>query len=173
VRLIEDNAMPQASASSLEVHAGSLRRYLYTLGADVAQLDDLVQEAFVIALNKNVQALGAERAAAYLRGIGKNLILRARRFAAAKREVELAHEVWEEECGAGPDDEVVQALRLCAERLPERSRLLLSRAYVEGLSRSVIASEFGMRPGGLKTALRRLRAELRACIARRIRGVRS
>ena len=55
-----------------------LRRYLYVLGAHADRLDDLVQDAFVIALEKRPEDRGEAAFGAFLRAIGKNLVLRER-----------------------------------------------------------------------------------------------
>ena len=64
----------------------------------------------------------------------------------------------------------VDALRSCIDGLPERSRELLRRCYADDAGRHELGDEFGLAVDGVKTALRRLRAALRECIERRIRG---
>lgn len=147
-----------------------LRRYLYVLGAGADRIDDLAQEVFVVALHKLLVDRGPAATAQFLRGVAKNLLLRQRRSFAARREVELGDEVWREQCGEGPEDRRASALRNCVEGLPERSRRLLQRCYADGAGRHELGAEFGMAADGIKTTLRRLRAALRACIERRMRG---
>ena len=145
-----------------------LRRYLFVLGAPAGRVDDLVQDVFALVLEKKVEDRGEAAAGSFLRGVAKNLLLRARRSHVARREVELADEVWRQECGQGSGDDRVEALRHCVGDLPERSRMLLRRAYEDGEGREAIGAEFGMVPNGVKTALRRLRAALRECVERRL-----
>ncbi len=161
---------PRPVALALPPHAAMLRRYLYVLGARSDRIDDLVQEVFVVALGKDLDDRGPAAAGAFLRGVAKNLLLRDRRSAAARREVELGDEVWREQCGKGDGDARVDALRTCIGGLPDRSRLLLRRCYADGAGRRELGAEFGMVGDGIKTALRRLRAALRACVERRLRG---
>jgi RNA polymerase sigma-70 factor (ECF subfamily) len=151
-------------------HGAMLRRYLFVLGARADRLDDLVQEVFVLVLQKGLDDRGAAAAGAFLRGVAKNLLLRERRSAGARREVELADEVWREQCGERDGGERIDALRGCLTALPERSRALLQRTYADGLGRAAVAAELGMRADGVKTALRRLRDGLRECVERRMRG---
>jgi len=99
-------------------------------------------------------------------------LLRDRRTAASRREVELVHEVWEQQCADGSGDARIALLQRCIEGLPERSRALLQQTYAEGLGRDELAGRFGMRRDGIKTALRRLRAALRDCVERRRDGER-
>ena len=167
--------MPAAMHSSedrllrtgLRTHVPMLRRYLYVLGARPDRLDDLVQEALVVALQRAID-LRDERVdvRAFLCGVAKNLLLRDRRSAVRRREVELADAVWNEEPG---DDARIDALRRCVAELPERSRHLLERTYRDDAGRAETARELGMRRDGVKTALRRLREGLRACVERRLR----
>ncbi|MCB9876636.1 MAG: hypothetical protein H6835_03450 [Planctomycetes bacterium] len=162
-------APERGAAPELPPHAAMLRRYLWVLGARGDRIEDLVQEAFVVALQKGLADRGQAAASAFLRGVAKNLLLRERRSRAMRREVELADAVWHEQCGGDGDDRV-EALRRCVEALPDKSRALLTRCYQGGAGREALGAEFGMVPDGIKTALRRLRAGLRECIERRLRG---
>ena len=155
--------------AELGAHAPLLRRYLYVLGVRHDRIDDLVQEAIVVALQRRIDVREGRGDAlrAFLCGVAKNLVLRERRSAAARREVELADDVWHEEPG---DDARVDALRRCVGELPERSRKLLERTYADDAGRADAARELGMRADGVKTALRRLRTALRECVERRLRG---
>lgn len=159
----------QAPPGTLELalHAPMLRRYLFVLGAGVDRLDDLVQETFVLLLQKEIEDRGPHAVAAFLRGVAKNLLLRERRSWRARREVEGADEVWQRECGDDGDARI-DALRACVGELPERSRDLLHRHYADHEGRAEIAAALAMTPDGVKTALRRLRDGLRACIERRM-----
>ena len=153
--------------AALDRHRAMLRRYTAVLGAPAGALDDLLQEVFVVVLGKPFVDRGPAATGALLRAIARNLVLRARRTAAARREVELAHEVWCEEAGDDDGDPRVEALRACVEALPARGQQLLQLSYVDGLDRQAVARAVGMRPFGVKTAMRRLRAALRACLERR------
>jgi len=149
-----------------------LRRYLITLGVAVDRVDDLVQDVFVIALEKWPAVRGNSGKAGWMRGVARNLFLRACRSAALRREVELADEVWHEECFEGDGDELVAALRVCVRGLPQRSQRMLQRAYGQGDGRAVLAREFRVTANGVKTALRRLRSALKQCMERRLRSER-
>ena len=155
----------------LAPRAAMLRRYLFVLGCGADRLDDVVQEVFVVVLQKGFEDRGEPAAGVLLRSIARNVLLRSRRSAAARREVELAHEVWCEDGGDGDGDERVDALRACVDALSERSRALLHGAYGDEHGRIELAQSHGMRPQGVKTALRRLRELLRACVERK-RGAR-
>ena len=147
-----------------------LRRYLLTLGARPDRVDDLIQEAFVVSLQKAVEDRGRAAVGSWLRGVARNLLLRERRSAGARREVELAGEVWREQCGDGDGGELVHTLRECIRQLPPRGQAMVQRVYGDGVGRAPVGAEFGLVADGVKTALRRLRAALKACVERRRRG---
>ena len=166
----ETKARPAFARPELTPHVGMLRRYLFVLGASAGRLDDLVQEVFVVTLAKNVEDRGEGPVGAFLRAVARNLLLRERRDAARCREVELADQVWHEQCGDDDGAARLAALRRCVAALPARSRDLLARCYGDGAGRNVVGAEFGMVANGVKTALRRVRAALRECVQRRLRG---
>lgn len=160
----------QAATATLALapHAPMLRRYLFVLGAAVDRLDDLVQETFVLVLQKQPEDRGPRAVAGFLRGVAKNLLLRERRSQRARREVEGADELWQRECGDDGDARI-DALQQCVGELPERSRELVQRHYANHEGRAEIAAAMAMTPDGVKTALRRVRDGLRECVERRLR----
>ena len=153
--------------AALERHRAALRRYLRVLGADDSTADDLVQEVFVVALERpDFDASVAARAFVFLRTTARHLWLKSHRRTLSRREVEHADEVWQQHC-EGDGRDYVDALRRCVAELPERSRALLEATYAERASRADSARAFGMSEHGIKSALRRLRARLHECIERR------
>jgi RNA polymerase sigma factor (sigma-70 family) len=156
--------------AALDCHTAMLRRYLLTLGARPDRIGDLIQEAFVVSLQKGVEDQGRAAIASWLRGVVRNLLLRERRSAGARREVELAGEVWRERCADGDGDELVDAMRECIRQLPARGQAIVQRVYGDGDGRAAIGAEFGLVADGVKTALRRLRTALKECLERRLRG---
>ena len=161
---------PPAEASALAPYAPMLQRYLFVLGGRGDRIDDLVQEVFVLALQKELPPDEPGRRAAFLRGVARNLLLRDRRSEAARREIEIADEVWQRQCDDGDGEDRLAALRNCVAALPRKSRELLQRCYADGAGRAELGGEFGLAPDGVKTTLRRLREGLRHCIERRLRG---
>lgn len=155
------------AAEALAAHAAMLRRYLFTLGAAADRIEDLVQQVFVLALEKDLEDRGPAALGSWLRTAGKHLLLRERRSASARREVELGDEVWREECGDDGAD-LVEALRECLRRLPPRGRALVQATYGDGFGRLAAGAAVGLAADGVKTALRRVRAALKRCVRDRI-----
>lgn len=170
-RMSVSTARTPLAAASLSPFAPMLRRYVHVLGVPVDRGDDLVQDVFVAVLQKAFEDRGEPAVGALLRAVARHVVLRSRRGEAARREVELAHEVWCEDGGDRDGDERVDALRACIDALPDRGRVLLRGAYQEELGRAALARRLGLRPDGVKTALRRLRDALRACVERKRAGV--
>lgn len=146
--------------------ARTVRRYLAVLGAAGADLDDLLQETFVVLLQRDFADRGPAAAATFLRTTARFLFLRRHRGLLGQ--VEAADAVWERRCGEDDGAGYLAALRACVERLPARSRQLVQLGYDDELGRAAIARELGMKADGVKTALRRVRDALRQCIERRL-----
>ena len=168
-------ATPPAAAQRLDrsaaeqlwgEHAAQLRRYLRVLGAAGQDLDDLLQETFVVLLQRPFEVRSGAQVATFLRSTARFLFLRRDR--GRLPEVEAADAVWERNCGNDDGDGYLAALRECVEQLPERSRRLVELGYDDELGRAAIARELGMKADGVKTALRRLRDGLRQCVERRL-----
>ena len=148
-----------------------LRRYLYVLGAPRDLLEDLLQQTLALAIERRRDLSPTD--GPWLRTTAKHMLLREWTSRRRRREVELADELWREEHADDErDDDRVAALRACTEMVPARSRSLLRRTYLDGHGRAATGAELGMTASGVKTALRRLRDELRKCVERRLGGTR-
>ena len=165
---IPEQRVPADVGAAIERHRPALWRYLRVLGADDATADDLVQESFLVALER--PDFDASRPAAtfsFLRTTARHRWLKSQRCRLTRREVEHADELWQQQCGDDGAGDYVDALRACVDELPARSRQLLEQTYHEGAGRAASARRFGMSENGVKSALRRLRTALHACIERR------
>jgi RNA polymerase sigma-70 factor, ECF subfamily len=152
-----------------ERERAALWRYARTLGADAHAADDLVQEAFAIALARPGFDFTVPAAVfTFLRTTCRQLWLRSRVRTISEREVDEADRVWTARCGEGDGNQYLDALRACVERLPARSQQLLTATYADGEGRSAAGARFGIGEQGTKSALRRLRAFLHDCIRRRL-----
>lgn len=163
----------------IEAHQALLYRYIRFLGAQPAVAEDLVQETFLATLRLGLRCPGNGADdpgwAAWLRGVARNLFLahcrKQRQRDAAPIEqvdVERADALWLDRCGS---DELwhrqLEALEHCLSYLSSIQRDMVKQRYASQLGRDAMARKFGMSEDGIKTALRRIRAQLAQCITDR------
>ncbi len=154
------------AAALLARHRPAIARYLRVLGARGDELDDLLQETSFVLLSRPFVHTGDGPTRAFLRTTARQLFLR--RYRDLQPQVEAADEVWDQRCGDDGGDAYLDALRHCLQTLPARSRALVLECHEPDAVRDAVAARFGLSMEGIKTALRRLRATLRACIERRL-----
>jgi RNA polymerase sigma-70 factor (ECF subfamily) len=146
------------------------------LGAAREVAQDLTQETFVVAFQKNAQGQLNQtyNLAAWLRGVSRNLFLafcRRNRTSPVHIDsgyVERAEGLWAHEFIGADCSDHLAALRQCLQRLPRRQQEMLRLQYSLQKSRAEIAAVSGLTEDGVKTAMRRLRAALGQCIQRRL-----
>lgn len=80
---------------------------------------------------------------------------------------EQALDHWATEEAAPPEPPQIDRLRLCLERLTERSRTLIHNHYVDGMNQADAARSVGMSHDAGRTALSRVRRQLAHCIEQR------
>lgn len=164
-------------AELIDAHQAELFRYLKYLGADHAVAEDLLQDVFLRAFKAaSVPDMGhLNLRRAWLRRIAQNLFLdHCRRKSVSpvafdSDTAEQAEAFWQSEFL--PQDDgygYVEALELCLETLPERSRAMVDSFYTRRCSRDEMAQDFAISPDGVKMALRRIRELLGDCIQQRL-----
>ena len=141
------------------LYAASYRRLLGQLigvTGNVAEAEDVVQEAFVRGLDHPARLLGADNPEASLRTVAVNLARSRRRR--AQRLVGLAPRLVEEPRDADTDGHVIllQALR----RLPAGQREVIALHHLADLTVEQVADTLGLPTGTVKTRLSRGRAAL-------------
>ena len=170
--------MDRASFEALvKAHQAELYRYARYLGADDAAAEDLVQDTFLVAFGAALPAETADMRvrAAWLRGALRNLFLRYCRRRRASQVVpepellEQAEAVWKSEfLRSGDGFDYIVALRKCIRALPEKQRAALDMQYAQRKSRDEMAQLWGMTEDGIKSLMRRIRADLAECIRKRL-----
>ncbi|MBM4034477.1 MAG: RNA polymerase sigma factor [Planctomycetes bacterium] len=164
-------------AALVRIHQAEVYRYVRYLGAEAHAAEDLVQETFLAAFRSDAppEAADVRGAAAWLRGIARNLFLRycrSRKTSPVKVDsalVERAEGVWASEFLRGGDGfDYVEALRKCLDALSEKQRHVLDLRYAQKKSRSEMARLLEMSEDGIKSLLRRIRAALAECVRRRL-----
>lgn len=161
-----------ASAAEL-IRRSELRIRLYS--AKVAprpdMAEDIAQKAFLVAL-KNIETFDPTRDfALWMQGIVRNVARQEWERLALRSRVErdgLAEYL--EALAARPepesqvDERWLKALRGCVEKLPDRSREIVSLHYSMGMSCRDVAGKIGTTVNAVKMAMVRIRAALRGCV---------
>lgn len=151
-------------------HQPAVWRYLRFLGAAADQAEDLLQETFFAVWRRPFEQRGEAATRAYLTTVARNLFLTALRRGrvqlhfASVDEADLAWKLHAEDGGAA----FVTALRECLERLPGRQAEAVRLQYYDARPRDEVGRLLGISVEGVKTLLRRVRAELRACVREKV-----
>jgi RNA polymerase sigma-70 factor (ECF subfamily) len=162
-----------------EHHAG-LRGFVRSLGVDPLWVDDVAQEAFIVAYNRLGEFDHSRDFGAWLRGIARNLVINERRKNARRKRIisDNLTEVLIASSSASDEDEDemgdlglvrLNALKECVKSLPEKSLRLLKSRYEDDHSAQDIAEEFSMNPPAVRKALERMRTALRDCMEEKMR----
>jgi len=153
-------------------HQRQLRAYVAAICADLGAVDDLAQEVFLRAFQAIDRLASVEVFGAFLRGIARNTVKEHYRhdFHRAQRYVEFVDAAMEvgsrgEESPSWIDDgRLLDKLRNCLGRLPQRSRRILDLRYQQEKRSAEIGDELGMNGPAVRGALRRIRQALLKCI---------
>ena len=160
-------------AALVEEHQASLRAFVRTLGVDPDWVDDLAQDAFVVAY-RELEIFDENRNfGKWLRGIARNLVRNELRKAGRRcimNEDLTRHLLSAKEQEPGMFDAVqVSALRDCMEELPRKSRELVHSHYHEGWNSTQMAEKFQIKAATIRQALLRVRRQLYQCIMQRVK----
>jgi RNA polymerase sigma-70 factor (ECF subfamily) len=165
----------------VENEQSGLKGFIRMLGVRPESVDDIAQEAFVIAYKKLEMFERGTNFGAWLRTIARNLVRNELRRQGRRRV--LANDVAEfllsraDEKSTHPSIEVeqaeqheqqVSALRKCLQKLPARSRRLVQQRYFEQLSLGVIAADEDTNANNVSQILFRLRSALSDCIQKQL-----
>lgn len=149
-------------------HQDDLRAFIGSLVRDRAACDDLLQDVALTLWQKFESYDSARPFGGWARGIAANKILqwfeKSKRIPlplspAATQIIALAFE----DSPTGHADEQ-EALRLCMEKLPERSRRLVQLRYEESLKLREIADRVSSSLDAVHKSLSRIRELLRECV---------
>jgi RNA polymerase sigma-70 factor (ECF subfamily) len=159
-------------------HQSGLRAFIRSLGVDPMWVDDLAQEALVIAYERRRDYDENLSFRNWVWGIARHCVLNERRKTARRSrilhenltDILLATSGDSTEAEGWTDDDRarVAALKSCLEEVPERSRELLRRRYELEMKASDLAEEFNMNPSAMRKALERIRTSIRHCMETRL-----
>jgi RNA polymerase sigma-70 factor len=146
--------------------------YLRSLVRDEAAVDDLFQEAMVVAWRRLDECDLERPFGPWLRGIASRLVLAQYRkqktapvllHEAVLQVVDRHFENINQLAGDTWDDKVA-ALRVCIDALPERQKSVIGGRYFDGLSAAEVAERFELSIEACKKRLQRGRTMLAECL---------
>lgn len=158
-----------------------LRCYIRSLGVRSEAVDDLAQDALIVAYEKRDLFNPAiqQDFGAWVRGIARKLVANAVRKEARRRTC-LSEHVTELLLASNPDelqplagatsDERLAALTACLMTLPDHSRQLIHLRYFDELSPGALASRLERTANDVRQMLFRIRGLLLQCIEKRLTG---
>ena len=146
-------------------HAQTVARWAVRLGGRSIDLEDAVQEVFMIASRRLADYRGEGEVSSWLYGITRKIVAnhrRRQRWRFWRRATDKTADVVASP-GPGPDDELEHrqarvAFDRILHRLPEKYRSVLVLFELEGLSTREIAVLTGIKPATVKVHLHRARA---------------
>lgn len=155
-------------------HKRVLEAMITALVGDRSVAEDLFQELAVLMTRKRESAAEDCSFVAWGRRIAVNLV-RDHRKRLARHKIQILDDAALEsvarvfeDAGDSVWDERLEALRRCADRLPERDRELLRRRYELDESAARIAGDLSITAGAVDTTLYRLRRSLHDCVELRL-----
>ena len=170
-------ARDELFADLVKEHQVSLRVFVRSLGVESGWVDDLAQDAFVVAY-REMDSYDPDRDfGKWLRGIARNLVRNELRKQGRHRRI--LHEslsqhlldLAENEKDREVDVTQLSALRDCVEQLPGRSRELVRSRYFEGWDATILADKFEMKAATVRQTLLRIHRKLYQCINQRVKVV--
>jgi RNA polymerase sigma-70 factor (ECF subfamily) len=143
-----------------ELYAASYRRLvvqLFALCGDMADAEDAVQEAFVIAIRKRRRVMQAENPEAWVRTVAVNRLHSGWRHAAVVRRYHPRVPGPQAPVEVGPEH---VAITTALARLDHDQRLVVVLHHLADLGTAQIAAELGIPEGTVKSRLARGRSRL-------------
>jgi len=147
-----------------------LEGMLTAMVGDPASAEDLFQEMAILMTRKREEVDEDCKFAAWARRIALNLVRDHRKKLARRKVKPLDDDVLESVSRVFEDSDLElwnarrDALRNCADQLPDRERAILRRRYEDAAAPTQIASEFSLSRGAVDTLLYRARRTLHDCV---------
>lgn len=151
-----------------------IQAFIRAMVCDFHLAEDILQEVFVVALQKRDQFVEGTNFGAWVREIARRVSF-AKIRKAGRGDLALTTEVLdtiEDSFDVDTDrwESERRALGACVEGLPEESRKILSLRYVEDAPITEIASALRRSADGVKGVLKRLRQRLADCVSARLKA---
>jgi RNA polymerase sigma-70 factor (ECF subfamily) len=158
----------QQVLSLVREHERLVRSYLRSLGCPAERVDDLAQETFLRLFSQPAREHGSAGLRGTLCVVARNQFFNSMRADAARPKLEELDRAWGEFERADSGSAYLSALQGCLERLPERTREVLTLRFGSNTPRTEIAERTQLSLGGVKSLLLRGKESLRECIERKL-----
>ena len=158
-------------------HHSSLRYFIQGLGVNASWVDDVAQDAFLVAYRRWEEFDEVENPGAWLRSIARNLVLNEtaklhrRQRLLDENLTTLLLEAERDTPAAGELSDLTHrqnALRQCLDRLTEKARAVIEARYFNDRNSSEIGKEFSMKPVAVRKMLFHARQTLADCLRTRV-----
>ena len=153
-------------AAVMAATAAQIRGYLSAFGLKREDVDDVAQEVYLAWCRDGHRKPADVATIQWLKGIARHRALdrlRATRSGALRAAIA---DLVATAPAPEPEDDDLEALRSCLERLPEPERRLIVRHHVDGVASGRLASDTGRSGAAIRRELARLREVLLRCIQR-------
>lgn len=152
-------------------HSGALRGFILALLPDLALVDDLLHEVFLIVTEKANGFTEGTNYLAWVKAMARFKVLEAIRLRRTNLRT-LSSEVVEVLCTSSPDVEIddiqVQAIRSCIRNLSKSTKTLIDMRYRLECKPSEIAQRIGWKVQSVSVELSKARELLRRCLYRKL-----
>lgn len=158
-------------------HHSSLRYFIQGLGVNASWVDDVAQDAFLVAYRRWEEFDEVENPGAWLRSIARNLVLNEtaklhrRQRLLDENLTTLLLDAEDESPAAGELSDFSHrqdALRQCLGRLTQKARGVIEARYFNDRNSSEIGEEFAMKPVAVRKMLFHARQTLADCLKTRV-----
>ena len=146
-----------------------LLAYIWAIVSDVHTAEDVLSDVTVLAVKKREQIVDEAHLAGWLRVAARTEALKAlrtqrgRAMPMSDRLIDLLDAEWTRH-DATASDELSEALQICLDRLPPRSRQLVKLRYADGLTGAVLAQKLNQQIKSVYVAISRVHRALGDCI---------
>jgi len=155
-------------------HQAGLRAFIRALGTDEAFVDDLAQEAFIVAYRRLDDFEAGTDFGRWLRGIARHLVANERRKEARRSRLLpfavadiLLHREPADGDVAADLTRLLPVMQECVGQLPPQNRELLQRRYAGGENARSLARELRLNADAVRQSLLRIRVAVKECIERK------
>ena len=159
-------------------HQSGLRAYIRSLGIDAMWVDDVAQEALVIAYERREAFDEDLPFRNWVWGIARNCVLNDRRKTA--RRSRILHENVTDilvSTSSASDDLIelsdsdlarIKALNECLGQMPEKSQEMVKQRYEKNVKAADLAERLDMSAAAVRKSLERIRTSIRKCMEARL-----